>query len=261
MKDLIGIIIVGIASYLLGSVSFATFFSKQFAGIDPKEHGSKNPGATNVLRTAGILPAVLTFVFDILKGVVPVLLAVFLAKWTEMEHGFLLPQVAGICAILGHMFSIYYKFVGGKGIATGLGVIIVLNWHIALIIFIFALLIIFLSGYVSLGSILGVLLYFVLSMFLSGGSIVSGPTLSFVITALIISMLIFYKHRENIKRLRRGEENQFSYKKKTDKKTDEKIDEETAEIDNKTDKETDTETDTEVNNKMDKKIDKKKDEN
>ena len=216
MNDIIGIIIVALTSYLFGSISFATFFSKKLKGIDPKEHGSKNPGTTNVLRTAGVLPAILTLVFDILKGAIPVLLAVFLANWTGMTGGFLLPQIAAVSVILGHMFSIYYKFVGGKGIATGLGVILVLNWEIALIVLIFALLIMALSKYVSLGSISGVLLYFVLSMFLTNSNIISGPTISFVITALIIASLVIFKHRENIKRLKNGEENKISFKKKVD---------------------------------------------
>ena len=180
MDDIIGIILVALASYLLGSISFATIFSKQLKGIDPREHGSKNPGTTNVLRTAGVLPAVLTLIFDILKGVLPILIAVFLARWTNMSHGYLLPQVAGISVILGHMFSIYYKFKGGKGIATGIGVILVLNWQIALIVALFALLVMLLSRYVSLGSISGVTLYFVLSIFLRDANIIAGPTITFV---------------------------------------------------------------------------------
>ncbi len=214
MDDIIGIILVALASYLLGSISFATIFSKQLKGIDPREHGSKNPGTTNVLRTAGVLPAVLTLIFDILKGVLPILIAVFLARWTNMSHGYLLPQVAGISVILGHMFSIYYKFKGGKGIATGIGVILVLNWQIALIVALFALLVMLLSRYVSLGSISGVTLYFVLSIFLRDANIIAGPTITFVVTALIIAVLIIYKHRENIKRLKKGEENKISFKKK-----------------------------------------------
>ena len=214
MDDIIGIILVALASYLLGSISFATIFSKQLKGIDPREHGSKNPGTTNVLRTAGVLPAVLTLIFDILKGVLPILIAVFLARWTNMSHGYLLPQVAGISVILGHMFSIYYKFKGGKGIATGIGVILVLNWQIALIVALFALLVMLLSRYVSLGSISGVTLYFVLSIFLRDANIIAGPTITFVVTALIIAVLIIYKHRENMKRLKKGEENKISFKKK-----------------------------------------------
>lgn len=214
MDDIIGMILIAIMSYLVGSVSFATIFSKKIKGIDPREHGSKNPGTTNVLRTAGILPAVLTLLFDVLKGVLPILLAIFLARWTDMSQGYLLPQIAGVFAILGHMFSVYYKFRGGKGIATGVGVILVLNWQIAIIVIIFALLVMLLSRYVSLGSISGVLLYFVLSIFLIDANIINGPTISFVVTAFIIAVLVVFKHRGNIQRLKKGEENKISFKKK-----------------------------------------------
>lgn len=216
MNDLIGIVIVIIASYLVGSISFATIFSKKIKGIDPKEHGSKNPGTTNVLRTAGVLPAALTLVFDILKGVFPVLLSVFLAKWTNMTHGYLLPQLAGIFVIIGHMFPLYYKFKGGKGIATGFGVILVLNWQIALIILLFALLVMLLTQHVSLGSLAGIVLYFVLTIFLRDANIIQGPALSFIATALVIAGLVVFKHRENIDRLRKGEENKISFKQKKD---------------------------------------------
>lgn len=214
MDDIIGMVLVATISYLIGSISFATIFSKKLKGIDPKEHGSKNPGTTNVLRTAGVLPAVLTLICDVLKGVLPVLISIFLARWTNMTNGYLLPQIAGLFTIIGHMFSLYYKFKGGKGIATGLGVILVLNWQIALIIIVFAILIMTLTRYVSVGSVLAVILYFVLSIFLTDANIIAGPTISFVITAFLIAILVIYKHKENIKRLKKGEENKISFKKK-----------------------------------------------
>ena len=207
-------LIVSILAYFIGSVSFAVIFGRKFAGVDVREKGSKNAGTTNTLRVAGKKAAIFTLICDILKGVLPILVAVFLARWTNMSHGYLLPQVAGISVILGHMFSIYYKFKGGKGIATGIGVILVLNWQIALIVALFALLVMLLSRYVSLGSISGVTLYFVLSIFLRDANIIAGPTITFVVTALIIAVLIIYKHRENIKRLKKGEENKISFKKK-----------------------------------------------
>ena len=212
MNDILGMILVALVSYLIGSISFATIFSKKLKGIDPREHGSKNPGTTNVLRTAGMLPAFLTLIFDILKGVISVILAVFLAKWTKMEYGYLLVQTAALFVILGHMFPLYYKFKGGKGIATGLGVIFILNWQIGLIVLVFALTVMLLSRYVSLASISAVVLYFVLSIFLTDANIIEGPTLSFVALSILLALLIVFKHRENIKRLKNGEENKLSFK-------------------------------------------------
>ena len=222
MNDIIGLILVIIVSYLLGSISFATIFSKKFKGIDPREHGSKNPGTTNVLRVAGVLPAILTLIFDILKGVISVLLAYFLAKWTNMQNGFLLVQAAALFSVVGHMFPLYYKFKGGKGIATGLGVIFVLNWQIGLIVVVFALTIMVLSKYVSLGSIAAAILYFVLSMFLVDANIIEGPRYTFVVLAALLAFLMIYKHRTNIKRLKNGEENKISFKKNKEKNDDNK---------------------------------------
>ncbi len=214
MEDLIGIITIAIGSYLLGSVSFAIIFSKKIKGIDPREHGSNNPGTTNVLRTAGPLSALLTLICDVLKGALPVLFAVFLSKWTNMHNGYLLPQIAGIFAVLGHMFPIYYMFKGGKGIATGFGVILTLNWQIALILIVFFIVIVLITRYVSVGSISACILYCVLSIFLTDTNIIQGPMISFLITAVFLSSLLVFRHKGNIQRLKRGEENKISFKKK-----------------------------------------------
>lgn len=216
MEDIIGIIMITLGSYLVGSISFATIFSKKMKGIDPKDYGSKNAGATNVLRVAGFIPAILTLFFDVLKGVIVVLVAVFLARWTQMNNGYLLPQIASISVVLGHMYPIYYKFKGGKGIATGIGVIFVLNYKIGLIVLVFALMIMIISKYVSLGSISAVILFFVLSIFLKDSFIINGPTFSFAITAFIMAFFMILKHRDNINRLKVGEENKISFKKKNE---------------------------------------------
>lgn len=213
IEDLIGMVLISLISYLIGSISFATIFSKKIKGIDPREHGSHNPGATNVLRTAGIKAAILTLLFDLAKGIIVVLFAVFLSKWTNMNNGYILPQLAAFFVIFGHMFPVYYKFKGGKGIATGIGVIFVLNWQIGLIVLVFALLVMLLSRYVSLGSISGAVLYFVLTIFLIDANIVIGPRLPYILNALLIASLIIFKHKDNIQRLRENEENKISFRK------------------------------------------------
>lgn len=219
MNDILGIILVALVSYLLGSISFATIFSKKLKGIDIREHGSKNPGTTNVLRTAGFVPALLTLIFDILKGVISVFLALFLARWTNMKDGYLLVQAAALFSILGHMFPLYYKFKGGKGIATGIGVILVLNWQIGLIVIVFDLVIMIITRYMSLASIIAAVLYFVLSIFLVDMNIIEGPRISFAILSFIIATLMIYKHKDNIKRLKDGKENKISFKKKNVEQT------------------------------------------
>ncbi len=212
MEDILGIILVALSSYLIGSISFATIFSKKLKNIDPRDFGSRNAGATNVLRTAGFLPAILTLIFDIIKGVIPIFIAIFLAQWTDMNNGYILPQIAAMTVVLGHMYPIYYKFKGGKGIATGIGVILTLNWQIGIIVVVFALAIMIVTRYVSLGSMAAAVLFVVLTLFFKDSFIIKGPLISFLITSLIISFFMIFKHRDNIKRLRIGEENKISFK-------------------------------------------------
>lgn len=148
--NILGLILVIVYSYLLGSINFAIIISKKLKGIDPREVGSNNPGTTNVLRTAGVLPAVLTLLGDIAKASVAVGLSFFLARWTMMDNGYILVQASMLFVVLGHMFPIFFKFKGGKGIATGIGGLLVLNWQIALIVMVFAITIIIFTRYISL---------------------------------------------------------------------------------------------------------------
>ncbi|NLD07854.1 MAG: acyl-phosphate glycerol 3-phosphate acyltransferase, partial [Lactobacillus sp.] len=117
-----------------------------------------------------------------------------------------------ITVVLGHMYTIYYKFKGGKGIATGIGVILTLNWQIGIIVVVFALSIMIVTRYVSLGSMAAAVLFVVLTLFFKDSFIIKGPLISFLITSLIISFFMIFKHRDNIKRLRIGEENKISFK-------------------------------------------------
>lgn len=117
-------ILIALISYLIGSISFAVIFSKKIAGFDVREKGSKNAGATNVLRTVGKKAAILTLICDLLKGVLAVSIAILAAKiWTEINVE-ILKYLAGLFAIIGHTIPIYYGFRGGKGVATALRSII-----------------------------------------------------------------------------------------------------------------------------------------
>lgn len=126
-------IIIAIIAYLIGSVNFSIIISKRVAGFDVREKGSGNAGTTNMLRTVGKAAAAITLVCDILKGVVAILLALLIGKIAKSASTPLLVQLAGILVIIGHTFPVFFKFKGGKGVATAVGVLLTTNWQIGLI--------------------------------------------------------------------------------------------------------------------------------
>ena len=199
-------ILVALVAYLIGSINFAIIFSKKFAGFDLRERGSKNAGTTNVLRTVGKKAAILTLICDMLKGVVSVLLAMLVAKiWTETDLE-IIKYLAGLMAIIGHTYPIYYGFKGGKGVATSLGVLLIVNTQIGLICLVFALTIMAFTRWGSLGSILAAILFPILTIFMvdnMGAKIIS----------ILIGALVVFNHRTNISRLKNGTENKLSLKK------------------------------------------------
>lgn len=203
-------IIVGIIAYCLGSISFSVIISKKMAGFDVRKKGSKNAGSTNVLRTVGKKAALITLICDILKGVVAILIAVLLGNIFNVNDKVLLIQIAGILVILGHTFPIFFGFKGGKGVATAIGVLLVINWQIALICIVFALVLIILTKTVSMGSIAAAILFPVLTLFITNHYIVTG---NYIIFAIIIALIIVYNHRSNISRILKGEENKLKARK------------------------------------------------
>ena len=210
-------IIVSIIAYLLGSISFSVIFSKKLAGFDVREKGSGNAGTTNVLRTVGKKAAALTLLCDCLKGVFAVLVAFIAGKIVKDTDSSLLVQLAGIFVVLGHTFPVFFKFKGGKGVATSLGVLImsnlgvllITNWQIGLICLVFALILMALTRFVSLGSIAAAILFPVLTVFINENYLVPG---NYVIFAIIMAILVVFNHRSNVKRLLEGKENKLSFK-------------------------------------------------
>ena len=202
-------IIVSIIAYLLGSISFSIIFSKKFAGFDVREKGSGNAGTTNVLRSVGKKAAILTLICDCLKGVLAILIAFVAGKIMKNLDGSLLIQLAGIFVVLGHTFPVFFKFKGGKGVATSLGVLLMVNWQIGLICLVFALVLMALTRFVSLGSIAAAILFPVLAVFIQTNYLVNG---NYVIFALILAVLVVFNHRSNVKRLLDGKENKLSFK-------------------------------------------------
>lgn len=201
-------ITVAIVAYVIGSINFAVIFSRKFAGFDVRKKGSKNAGTTNVLRTVGKKVAGLTLLCDILKGVAAILVALLAQVMWDGFDITTLKYIAGFMVIFGHTFPIFFEFRGGKGVATAIGVLLMLNWKIGLICLVFGLLIIAVSRMVSLGSISAAILFPVLTIFIGENVGIWGVVISF-----LIAMLVVFNHRTNIKRIKEGKENKLSLKK------------------------------------------------
>ena len=204
-------IIVTIIAYCIGSVSFSVIFGKKFAGIDVRKKGSGNAGTTNTLRTAGKRAALLTRLCDCLKGVIAVFIAWLAGKIVSNADSALLVQLAALAVIIGHVYPVFFSFKGGKGVATSLGILLIINWKIGLICLLFALVLIILTRMVSLGSIGAAILFPILALFIQDNYIV--PNGSYFVFALILAVFVVFNHRENVKRLLEGKENKLSFKK------------------------------------------------
>ena len=206
-------IIVAVIAYLIGSISFSVIISKKMAGFDVREKGSGNAGSTNVLRTVGKKAALITLVCDILKGVVSILIAILAGKIIQGLDRALLVQLAGVFVIVGHTFPIFFKFKGGKGVATALGVLLMVNWQIGLICLVFALILIVLTRMVSVGSIAAAILFPVLVIFINQNYIVTeSSNWSYLIFSIVIAILVIFNHRANLKRVFDGTENKIEFK-------------------------------------------------
>lgn len=190
---IVGILFVIIA-YFVGSLSTAILVCKAMNLPDPRTTGSGNAGATNVLRVGGKLPAILTLVGDILKGFIPVLIAM----WVGVA-GFLLALVA-LAAVVGHIFPAYFNFKGGKGVATAFGGLLVLSLGVAIVAAIVWALVVFLSRYISLASIVATVLSAILIIF---------AHTNYFLPVFVMAILIIWRHSDNIKRLKAGTENKF----------------------------------------------------
>ncbi len=194
------IILCLIFGYLFGSLNFAIIYSK-LKGDDIRNHGSGNAGATNVLRTYGKGAAAIVFALDILKGVIAVMIT------RIFFDDMLYDCVSALGAVLGHNFPLYYGFKGGKGVATSLAVLLVLNYPTALIGVAAFIIVVLVTKYVSLSSILAAVAAMI-------SAFVFFRVNEFSIFCLIIGTLCIYRHRSNIKRLLNGTESKLGQKKK-----------------------------------------------
>jgi glycerol-3-phosphate acyltransferase PlsY len=191
-----GIIVVAVA-YLVGSISFAMVASRVFGLPDPHDYGSGNPGASNVLRTGHRKAALVTLVGDGIKGFVVVEAAILIAAAMALP-GFVVPAAA-LAVFLGHLFPVYYGFRGGKGVATAAGIVFALNWPVGLVLAIVWLTLAFGFKISSLAGLVAAALM-PLGMFYELGAV----PVTFVM--VVIAVLVFWRHRENIRKLVRGDE-------------------------------------------------------
>ncbi|WP_342551717.1 glycerol-3-phosphate 1-O-acyltransferase PlsY [Paenibacillus sp. FSL R7-0652] len=190
-----------VLSYLLGSISFSVLLAKAIRGIDIRQHGSGNAGATNTLRILGKGPAAAVLLLDVIKGVAAVWIGIWLSDGSPWIAAF-----SGIAAIAGHNWPLYFHFRGGKGIATAIGVMASLAFLPALCAGVLAILSIVLTRYVSLGSLIFVALTPVFILTLPGYS------MSIFWGSLIICLFAFWRHRTNIVKLAKGQENKLGSK-------------------------------------------------
>jgi len=214
---IIAIKLVSIAAiaYLCGAVPFGLIISRRMAGIDIRKYGSGNIGATNVFRVLGAKSGLITLVLDLAKSAIPVLLSMLIMDKEIIYilgydiHMQVAQILAAIMAMVGHNWSAYIGFKGGKGVATFFGGLVVINWMVALIALIAAVIVVLITRYVSLGSMvasLGALLAFAAMAVLA----VTAPV--YLLYGLVAAALIIYQHRSNIMRLQAGTESKIGDK-------------------------------------------------
>jgi len=202
-------VVVVLLSYLLGSLSFAVIVSKFMGLSDPRSYGSKNPGATNVLRSGNKMAAILTLLFDALKGWAPVFGVMQFGTAWELADGTV--ALVGLAAFLGHLYPIFFRFQGGKGVATALGVLMGINPILGLAIALTWVAIAWFFRYSSLAALMASVLapvYYALA-----GDILwrfQSPVLGLL---CVMGVLLVWRHRENVNRLMAGTESKLGAKK------------------------------------------------
>ena len=191
--------ILGFGSYLIGSIPFSYLIPKWIGKIDIRKHGSGNTGTTNVIRTLGMRVGVLAFVGDFFKGFLPTLIGLL---WLGEMGG----AIGGALSVIGHCHPVWLKFKGGKGVATSAGVLIVLFPLLFFVLLTFQFVIIAITKYMSLASILSAMLLPVLS-------ILTSKSETMVLFSVFLAIFVIYRHRSNLVRLIKGTESKLSKKK------------------------------------------------
>ncbi len=198
-------LLAALAAYLIGSLSFAVIISRLMGLSDPRTYGSGNPGATNVLRSGNKAAAILTLVFDALKGYVPVLLVAIYGPRHSLGEG--TAALVGLAAFLGHLWPVFFRFQGGKGVATAAGVLLALNPWLGAATLLTWIIIAAFFRYSSLAAIVSAAFAPFYQLLIWGG----GPT---AIAVAVMGLLLIWRHSANIQKLLKGTESKLGQKAK-----------------------------------------------
>ncbi len=201
-------VLAAILAYLIGSLSFAVIVSRVMGLSDPRTFGSKNPGATNVLRSGSKAAAIITLLLDAAKGWLPVMLVRWFGKPYGLDDGTV--AMVGLAAFLGHLYPVFFNFAGGKGVATAAGVLLGLNGWLGLATLLIWLTVAVLFRYSSLASIMAALL--APAVYALGGGDLWVVSKSIAFGVVLMTLLLLYRHAENINRLIKGSESKLGKK-------------------------------------------------
>jgi glycerol-3-phosphate acyltransferase PlsY len=199
-----------VAAYLLGSLSFAVIVSRVMGLSDPRTYGSKNPGATNVLRSGSKAAAAVTLLFDAAKGWLPVALVRWFGAPYGLEEGTM--ALVGLAAFLGHLWPVFFRFQGGKGVATALGVLLGISGWLGLATLLTWVIIAVFFRYSSLASLVAAV--FAPFFYVLGGGVAWYTDARVGLAIAVMSGLLAWRHKENIKRLMQGKESRLGARKK-----------------------------------------------
>lgn len=204
------VIPLGVLAYILGSVPSAVWLGKAFYGVDVREHGSNNAGATNTFRVLGVKAGTVVLLIDIFKGATAANLAWFIPETELGDFPFIGYQIVfGLLAVIGHIFPVFAKFKGGKGIATLLGMVLAMHWALALTCLGLFVVVLLLTRYVSLSSMISTMSFPIFAVYLYHEN---EPLL--VGFGIAMAFLVVFTHRRNILKLLHGEENKANILKK-----------------------------------------------
>ena len=198
-------LIATVAAYLLGSLSFAVIVTRAMGMRDPRTYGSKNPGATNVLRSGSKVAAIVTLLLDAVKGWLPVALVAWFGKPYGMEEGTM--ALVGLAAFLGHLWPVFFRFEGGKGVATALGVLLGVSVWLGLAAALTWVIIAFFFRYSSLASLAAALFAPMYYLLVDGAAWNADNRIAAAI--VVMGLLLAWRHKENIKRLLEGKESRL----------------------------------------------------
>lgn len=209
----VSFIAIAVISYLLGSLNFGVILSKKLEKDDVRTHGSGNAGSTNMLRSYGKKAGILTIIGDMIKVFVAIFIAVKIIEYTPMTLQMnsanlmlIVKSFSGFFCVIGHIFPCFFKFKGGKGVATSGGMVFAIDWRIALILLLIFVVVVIISKYVSLGSILMALFYpFLIYAF--------HRSVGLTVIASVFTIIVFITHISNIARLITHTENKIDFSK------------------------------------------------